>query len=106
MHLNPVQEPQAIELKICASVETPTSTVVNSPTSSLQNEEPLPSLNVSNQESLESPNADQKTTKSSEDIDKIAHICSRQHRMSQKTVISLRISQVAYFCHIIFQSLL
>ena len=57
--------PRGRPKKVRTPVETPSSTVANSPTSSLQNEEPLPPLNTSNQESLESPTGDQQTTKSS-----------------------------------------
>ena len=57
--------PRGRPKKVRTPVETPSSTVANSPTSSLQNEEPLPPLSTSNQESLESPTGDQETTKSS-----------------------------------------
>ena len=57
--------PRGRPKKVRTPVETPSSTVTNSPTPSLQNEEPLPPLNVSNQESLESSTGDQEITKSS-----------------------------------------
>lgn len=56
--------PRGRPKKVRTPVETPSSTVANSPTSSLQNEEPLPPLSTGNQESLESPTGDQDTTKS------------------------------------------
>ena len=57
--------PRGRPKKVRTPVETPSSTVTNSPTPSLHNEEPLPSVSTSNQESLESPTGDQETTKSS-----------------------------------------
>ena len=59
--------PRGRPKKIRTPVETPTSTVTNSPTPSVQSEEPLPPLNISNQESLGSPTGDQEITKSSVD---------------------------------------
>ena len=59
--------PRGRPKKVRTPVETPSSTVTNSPTSSTQNEEPLPSLNVSNQELLESLTGEQEAAKSSND---------------------------------------
>ena len=59
----PRGRPKKVRTPVETPVETPSSTVTNSPTPSLQNEEPLPPLITSNQESLESPSGDQDTAK-------------------------------------------
>jgi len=77
--------PRGRPKKIRTPVDTPTSTVANSPASSLQNEEPLPS-NVSNQESLESPNADQETTKSSNESSYDFDVSTKQNSIDNVTL--------------------